>query len=288
MKQLNFKFNPMRKIVLVFLTSYFLLLFYSCHKDTQDIKQPNWTLVWQDEFNTIPSNGLPDSTKWTYDIGNGLGGWGNGEYEYYTNNTKNVSVDTVNGVGCLKITAIQESYAGASYTSARIKTLGLFQQTYGRFEARIKLPWGPGIWPAFWLLGANNQVVGWPQCGEIDIMELKGQQPSIVHGSLHGPGYSGGGAITQTYGLEFARFDTDYHIFAVEWTEDHIDYYVDETMYERINKSDVEKKGEWVFDHPFYIILNLAVGGNYVSWPTADTKFPQTMYVDYVRVYKAN
>lgn len=146
------------------------------------------------------------------------------------------------------------------------------------------MPWGPGIWPAFWLLGADVETVGWPQCGEIDIMEYRGQETSTVHGTVHGPGYSGGQAITKRFDLTQARFDTDYHLFAVEWGGDYIDFYVDETLYQTITPDDLT--GPWVFNHPFYIILNVAVGGNYVGWPTSDTPFPQTMFVDYVRVYK--
>ncbi len=260
-----------------------MLTLWSC-EDTSEIKMHNWVLTWQDEFNTIPADTLPDSTKWTYDLG--AGGWGNGEWQNYTNSTQNVSIakDSLDGTGFLKITA---SYDSTTYTSARIKTQGLFEQGYGRFEARIKMPWGPGMWPAFWLLGNNNETVDWPQCGEIDIMEYKGQEPNIVHGTVHGPVLYGGKAITQTFGLENARFDTDYHLYAVEWTEGNIDFYVDETLYKRITKSEVESKGgTWVYDHPFYIILNLAVCGNFVGTSVAGTVFPQTMYVDYVRVYK--
>lgn len=270
----------------LYVTKYalFLLLvvtLWSC-EDNSEIKKHNWELTWQDEFNTIPANKLPDATKWSFD--EGAGGWGNAEWQTYTRSSQNVSVDTVDGTGCLKITA---NYDGTTFTSGRIKTLGLYEQSYGRFEARIKLPWGPGIWPAFWLLGNNKAIVDWPQCGEIDIMEYKGQEPNIVHGTVHGPGLFSGKAITQTYGFENARFDTDYHVYAVEWTGDEIDFYVDETLYRRISKSEVESKGgTWVYDHPFYIILNLAVCGNFVGNSVVGTVFPQTMYVDYVRVYK--
>jgi beta-glucanase (GH16 family) len=173
---------------------------------------------------------------------------------------------------------------GSAYTSARIVTRGLFEQTYGRFEARIKLPWGQGIWPAFWLLGSNFTEVGWPACGEIDIMEYRGQETSIVHGTVHGPGYSAGNGVTERYSLQNGRFDTDFHLFAVEWGRDYIDFYVDNNLYQTITPDDVS--GEWVFDHPFYIILNIAVGGSYVGPPNETTVFPQSMLVDYVRVYE--
>lgn len=250
---------------------------WSCD-DTPKIEKHDWKLVWQDEFE-IP--GTPDATKWIYDIGKGPNndGWGNAELQTYTNKAENIIVAD----GNLKITAIKN---GNNFTSARIKTSGLFEQSYGRFEARIKLPWGPGIWPAFWMLGNDINTKGWPQCGEIDIMEGKGQEPNIIHGTLHGPGYSGGAAITDSYGFENARFDTDYHLYAVEWTESSIDFYVDDVLYNRISPTQVT--GEWVYNHPFFIILNVAVGGNYVGWPTSATPFPQTMYVDYVRVYQEN
>ncbi|MDO8971752.1 MAG: glycoside hydrolase family 16 protein, partial [Saprospiraceae bacterium] len=223
------------------------------------------------------------ATKWTYDIGIGPGndGWGNQELEYYTDRTENAALD---GAGNLAITARSESFGGRSFTSARLKTKGIFAQTYGRFEARIKMPWGPGIWPAFWMLGDNIDEVAWPQCGEIDIMEYRGQEPNLVHGSLHGPGYSGGAAITKSFGFTNDRFDVDFHVFAVEWGENYIDYFVDDTLYLRIKPEDVP--GEWVYNQPFFIILNVAVGGNYVGFPTPQTPFPQTMLVDYVKVYK--
>lgn len=243
-------------------------------EDTSEIEDRNWQLVWEDNFET---DGAPDPGKWTYDLGGG--GWGNNELQIYTNQPENVVVEN----GNLKITAIRN---GNTFTSARLLTKGLFEQAYGRFEARIKLPYGPGIWPAFWMLGNNIDEEPWPQCGEIDIMEYRGQQPNLIHGSLHGPGYSGGSPITKTYGFPNDRFDVDYHVFAVEWGEDFIHFYVDETIYQAVTPDDVKDKGEWVYDHPFFILLNIAVGGNYVGFPTSETPFPQTMYVDYVRVYE--
>lgn len=257
-----------------------LFTFLSCQDDGNDIVQRNWQLVWEDDFDGVTGES-PDSAKWTYDIGTGANGWGNSELQYYTDRPENISMD---GEGNLAITARSESFGGSGFTSARIKTQNLFDQTYGRFEARLKTPWGPGIWPAFWMLGSNINEVSWPQCGEIDIMELRGQQPNLINGTLHGPGYSGGSAITKVFGFENDRFDVDYHLFAVEWGVDYIDFFVDETLYQRLTPDDV--KGEWVFDHPFFMILNVAVGGNYVGFPTAQTPFPQTMLVDYVKVYK--
>lgn len=272
----------MKKIRLILIQCVSLLtivlVFSACTDEEQTLENRNYTLAWEDEFDG-PSGQLPDATKWTFDIGTD---WGNAQLEYDTDRPENVSLD---GNGNLAIIARKESFAGSAFTSGRIKTQGLFDQAYGRFEARIKMPWGPGIWPAFWLLGADIDAVGWPQCGEIDIMEYRGQETNLIHGSIHGPGYSGGAAVTKSFGFADNRFDTDFHVFAVEWTAEYIDFFVDETLYQRIEPEDAS--GEWVYDHPFFIILNVAVGGNYVGFPTDQTPFPQTMLVDYVRVYQA-
>jgi beta-glucanase (GH16 family) len=260
-----------------------LITLFGCEKDnSQKLVQRNWQLVWSDEF-TGSVGTSPDAAKWVFDIGNGPNndGWGNSELEYYTNRTTNASLD---GNGNLMITARRESYSGSAFTSARIKTSGLFAQPYGRFEARIKMPYGPGIWPAFWLLGSNIDTIGWPKCGEIDIMELRGQKPNIINGTVHGPGYSGSAAITKSFAFENDRFDVDFHLFAIEWGKDYIDFYVDNTLYQEITPKNIT--GDWVFNHPFFILLNVAVGGNYVGFPSDQTPFPQTMLVDYVKVYK--
>jgi beta-glucanase (GH16 family) len=241
-------------------------------EDNSGLEDRTYQLVWQDEFNT---NGAPDASKWVFDLG--AGGWGNSELQTYTNDPQNITISD----GSLMITAINN---GGSFTSARIKTQGLFAQKYGRIEASIKTPYGPGMWPAFWMLGENIETTPWPQCGEIDIMELRGQEPHIVHGTIHGPGYSGGNPITKSYALVNGRFDTDFHLYAVEWDQDKIDFFVDDFLYQRIERDDVP--GEWVYDQPFFIILNLAVGGNYVGFPTAQTPFPQKLTIDYVRVYQ--
>lgn len=260
------------------LLSIFLLSIAGCSSDeNQKVDHKNWQLTWSDEFDGAAGD-LPDNSKWAFDLGNN-GGWGNAELETYTNSPDNVSMD---GNGNLVITAIKN---GNSFTSARITTKNKFTQAYGRFEARLKTPYGPGVWPAFWMLGDNSDTVSWPQCGEIDIMELRGQAPSTINGTIHGPGYSGGSAITSSYSLLDSRFDVDFHIFAVEWDADKIDFFVDDYLYKRISKSDVKAKGEWVYDHPFYLILNVAVGGNYVGFPTNLTPFPQSMTIDYVKVY---
>ncbi len=271
------KFNI--KAIATYAVSLILILGISGCETSETQTVVNFTnLVWQDNFDT---DGAPDASKWTYDIGTGTNGWGNNELQYYTNRPENVKVQN----GMLEITAIKESYMGSGYTSARILTKGLFERTYGRFEARIKLPWGQGIWPAFWLLGddSNGSVI-WPQIGEIDIMEYRGQEPTITHGSVHGPGYSGGSPVTKSYELTNDRFDTGFHVFGIEWGPNYINYYVDDVLYNQITPSDAN--GEWVFnDNSFYIIMNMAVGGSFVGPPNNGTVFPQTMYVDYVRVY---
>lgn len=242
----------------------------------------NWQLVWEDEFNGN-SGELPDTTKWVFDIGRGNNGWGNQESQYYTSLPENTSKD---GKSNLVITAIKKNYEGASYTSGRIKTKGTFEQKYGRFEARLKSPSGQGMWPAFWMLGNNVDTVGWPLCGEIDIMELRGQLPTIALGTLHGPSYSGDKAISTKNTLVNSRYDNSFHVFAVEWDENKIDFFVDDYLYRRIEKSEIETKGQWVFDHPFFLILNVAVGGNFVGSPDVFLPNQQSMTIDYVRVYK--
>lgn len=276
MYKINNKKGFVKAVFMSFITLVILTTTNCSTDETQTVA--NFTeLVMQDEFNT---DGAPNSALWNYDIGNGVNGWGNNELEYYTDRTENVKVEN----GYLLITAKEEQFNGSSYTSAKLTTNGLFEQAYGRFEARIRLPYGQGMWPAFWLLGANCDEVIWPQCGEIDIMEYRGQEPTTVHGTVHGPGYSAGDAITKSFSLENDRFDTGFHVFGIEWTSEYINYYVDNKLYNQITPADVP--GEWVFNQPFYIIINLAVGGNYVGYPNSETVFPQTMLVDYVRVYK--
>lgn len=272
------KINKFKRIRIQSALLLMVIIFWGCERDNfQKLDERNWQITWSDEFNGLAGQ-LPDASRWTFDLGTGQGGWGNSELQSYTNSPANISMDDQ---GNLVITAINE---GNRFTSARIKTQGLFAQKYGRFEARIKTPYGPGLWPAFWMLGDNIETVPWPGCGEIDIMELRGQEPHIIHGTIHGPGYSGGNPITGSYALVNDRFDADFHIYAIEWDKDKIDFFVDDYLYQRIERSDVP--GEWVYDQPFFILLNVAVGGNYVGFPTAQTPFPQKMYIDYVRVYQ--
>jgi beta-glucanase (GH16 family) len=258
-----------------------------CLTEPQPLK--NLSLVWADEFDG-PAGQLPNSANWQFDLGTD---WGNQELQCYTDRATNASLD---GAGNLVITARQESYSSTetrgsaaapcvsnSYTSARLTTMGLREQEMGRFEARIKIPSSTGLWSAFWMLGADVQTVGWPRAGEIDILENFGRTPSAIFGSLHGPRYSGANALTRRYDLPSGRFDAAFHTFAVEWSSDRINWFVDSTLYQSIKKSYVP--GDWVFDHKFYLLLNLAVGGG-PPGPPSGTVFPQAMVVDYVRVYR--
>jgi beta-glucanase (GH16 family) len=237
-------------------------------------------LTLQDEFDT---DGPPNPDIWNFDIGTGQNGWGNNELQYYTDRPENVTVNN----GYLIITARQESFEGSNYTSARLVTKNKFEQRYGRFEARMRLPYGQGMWPAFWMLGADIDTNPWPGCGEIDIMENKGRTPSIVSSAVHGPGYSAGQAIFKEYDFVNDRVDTGFHVYGIEWGPGYINFYVDDVLYNQITPEDVT--GEWVFDNgPFFLLLNLAVGGTFDGPPNAETVFPQSIVVDYVRVYKNN
>lgn len=255
-----------------------MLVIQSCDTDeTQTVATFN-NLIMADEFDV---EGAPNPSMWTYNIGTGQDGWGNQELQYYTDRPENVRVEN----GYLLITAREESFEGSNYTSGRIITKGLFEEQYGRFEARIRLPYGKGMWPAFWLLGANIDEVSWPQCGEIDIMENGGSKPTIVSSAVHGPGYNAGLAIFKEYDFEDERVDNQFHIYGMEWAPGIINFYVDGDLYHTIRPEDVT--GEWVFDNgPFFMILNLAVGGVFDGNPNSETVFPQTMVVDYVRVYQ--
>ena len=240
-----------------------------------------WVQTWADEFEGAAGQ-RADASKWGAEVGGS--GWGNNEQEYYTDSAANASLD---GKGNLAMVARKEALGGRSYTSARLITKGRFEQQYGKFEARIKLPTGQGLWPAFWMLGANGDTKAWPACGEIDIMEQRGQEPLLNHGSLHGPGYSGGAAITRAYPLAGpATFHDDFHVFTVEWDPAQIVFSVDGEPYQIVKASALPESKPWVYDHPFYLILNVAVGGDYVGNVSAATAFPQTMLVDWVHAYQ--
>jgi beta-glucanase (GH16 family) len=234
-------------------------------------ERTGWNLVWSDEFN----GDQLDRTNWAFDLG--ANGWGNAEMEEYTNSTDNVRVEN----GQLIIEARKDDKATYGYSSARIKTQGLHTWQYGRVEARLKLPSGQGIWPAFWMLGDG---ASWPGGGEIDIMEMIGKQPNTIYTTMHGPGYSGAKGIGSHIDLPDGSLQNDFHIYAVEWEPNEIRWYVDDNQIFKVSSTDVP--GKWVFDHPFFIIMNVAVGGGWPGFPDSSTIFPQQMLVDYLRVYQ--
>jgi beta-glucanase (GH16 family) len=242
-----------------------------------------WTLTWSDEFDT---GSRPDESRWVYDLGGG--GWGNRELQTYTNRAENAALRD----GALVITARAEQWTGSDriardYTSARLKTKDRVAQTYGKFEARIQVPRGQGLWPAFWALGVDIDAVGWPECGEIDVMENIGREPTTIHGTLHGPGYSGGGAMSaSTSSADGRPFADAFHLYAVEWEPGEIRWYVDGRQYFSRNASDLPAGARWVFDRDHFLLLNVAVGGDWPGNPDATTTFPQEMKVDYVRAYR--
>jgi beta-glucanase (GH16 family) len=261
---------------------------------TDDVLPENWQLIWSDEFDD-PVGTMPDALIWQPEIGdgmlNGLTGWGNAELEYYTDSSENTSAD---GEGNLVITARKidaESsnllcwYGPCEYTSARLITRDRLELEYGRVEARIKLPSGQGLWSAFWLLGNNLDEVSWPQSGEIDILENIGREPATAYGTLHGPGYSGSEGIGAGYDLADGNLSDDFYVYAVEWSPDQIRWFIDDTNYFTATPESLPDGTEWVYNHPFFIILNLAVGGNWPGAPDETTTFPQTMQVDYLRVF---
>lgn len=234
---------------------------------------PNWNLVWSDEFN---GNAL-NSANWSAEIGTGQNGWGNNELQYYTNRPENVRVAD----GNLVITARKEPYGGMNYTSARIKTQNLKSFTYGKIEARIKLPSGQGLWPAFWMLGSNIDALGWPKCGEIDIMERVNNNPH-VNGTVH---WDAGGHAD--YGRASGNLDfSQYHVYSIEWDSKYIRWFVDGQEYNAFYIENGTGNTE-EFQRPFFLLLNLAVGGNWPGSPDPSTPFPAQMLVDYVRVYQA-
>ncbi|MDP9394060.1 MAG: ricin-type beta-trefoil lectin domain protein [Actinomycetota bacterium] len=245
-----------------------------------------WTPVWIEDFNGAAGTS-PDPAKWNFDLGGG--GWGNAELQNYTNRPSNVSHD---GAGNLVITARQENfgscwYGACTHTSGRILTQGKFTQQYGRIEARLRVPAGQGLWPAFWMLGQDIGSVGWPNSGEIDIMEILGHETNKTYGTIHGPGYSGAGSTGTSYTLPSGNFSSGFHTFRVEWGPDWIRWYVDDVHFATRTPADVGGN-PWVFNKPFFIILNLAVGGNWPGSPNASTPFPAQYVIDYVATYQAS
>ena len=236
--------------------------------------RPGWNLVWHDEFD----GPVLDPTNWTFDRGGS--GWGNQELQAYTDLPQNVRVE--NGMLVIEAREEPELVGARHHSSARIKTQGLHAWQYGRIEARIKLPYGQGIWPAFWMLGDNMR--GWPASGEIDILEFIGREPDRIYATVHAPGYSGGEGVGSHILVPAESLRNDFHVYAIEWEENEIRWYFDDQQYFKLTPQDVPDA--WIFDHPFFIILNLAVGGRWPGYPDETTVFPQFLYVDHVRVYQ--
>jgi beta-glucanase (GH16 family) len=255
----------------------------------------NWRLIWSDEFDA-PAGSPPDPAKWNFDLGHGSNGWGNGELQAYTDSIDNVFHD---GRGNLVIRAIRD--AAGNYTSARLQTGSPGASTHttdlswrhGKIAARMKLPYGQGVWPAFWMLGENFQSAGWPACGEIDIMEAFGTFQTSGNrnsGTIHGPGYSGGNGISKSYTLPAGQtiYD-DFHVYAIEWQPDSIEFFVDGAAFHKVTPASLPPGRQWVFNAPFFILLNLAIGGptTFLGTPSPSAPFPaQDLLVDYVRVYQ--
>lgn len=237
-----------------------------------------WKLFWSDEFDYI---GLPDSTKWDYETGGS--GWGNNEWQYYTHANKD-NAEVSNGL--LHLRALKTDYDNKHYTSARLITRGKQEFHYGKIEIRAKLPAGRGLWPAFWMLGSNIDQAGWPDCGEVDIMEHVGFQPDSVFGTVHTAAYNH--MIGTQKGKKIYIKDpyTNFHVYAVEWSPEKMDFYLDGQQYYSV-ANEHKTSAEWPFDKPFYLLLNIAVGGNLGGKQGVDDAvFPATMEVDYIRVYK--
>ncbi|NKB70668.1 MAG: family 16 glycosylhydrolase [Candidatus Latescibacteria bacterium] len=247
-----------------------------------NIPPTGWELVWYDEF----SGAVVDTAKWAFQPGDGcalgLCGWGNDELQWYQ------AANTRLEAGDLVITAKQESHSGYQYTSSRLRTRGKGDWTYGRFDIRARLPTGRGIWPALWMLPTDEEYGGWAASGEIDIAELLGHEPNIVHGTTHyGGPWPRNTSTAGKYTLDEGLFADDYHLFTLEWEETELRWYIDGTLYHRQNKWHSDQGAYPApFDRRFHLLINIAVGGNWPGAPDASTVFPQEMRIDYVRVYK--
>jgi beta-glucanase (GH16 family) len=264
---------------------------------TGDLTSTQWTLRWADEF-TGPAGTPPNPNRWKYEIGdgalNGIPGWGNSEFQYYTDDPANAALDG-NGNLRLRLSAVNTAttdllcyYGPCRYTSARLLTQDRAAFQYGKIEARIKLPPTDqsGVWPAFWALGTDITEVGWPQSGEIDIMEYVSRVPDEIFGTLHGPGYSGGASYGNT--INIPNLTDDFHTYTIEWWENHIIWYVDGVKFHEARNTDAFLSGkEWVYNHPFFLLLNVAIGGNFGGTISEQLTLPQDTLVDYVRVYQA-
>jgi beta-glucanase (GH16 family) len=237
-----------------------------------------WSLVWSETFDG-PAGSAPDRARWN--VIDGVVAW-NGELQYYTARPLNIELD---GAGKLAIHLLRDSsIAGYDYTSGRLTTEGHFTQVYGRFEARIRMVQGQGVWPAFWMLGNNCDLAIWPSCGGIDVAEAYGQSPSTVLAGIHAPGYPDT-ELVSGYVLGGAPLlSEDFHVYAVEWEPEEIRWYVDGVLWQTRRPADIPAGATWPFDHPFFMILDLAIGGQYAGNPDIGTVLPQTMLIDYVRV----
>lgn len=243
------------------------------------------SLVWSDEFNG-PAGTRPDPRSWNFETG-GVGA-SNHELQCYTTSAAN---SAENGQGEMVITALNErghvcdNGKTYNYTSARLTTKEKITTQYGRLAIRAQVPTAPGTWPAFWALGSNITKVGWPAAGEIDAMEVIGSAPSVIHGTVHGANRNGAAySVQQTYDVK-ENLNNAFHIFAVDWTPTQIQFSLDGHVYGVTTKSAVSKAGNWAFDQPFYLLINLAIGGDWPGSPTAKTTWPQRYIIDWVRVY---
>ncbi len=239
------------------------------------LDRPGWELAWHDEFDGT----AVDRTRWAFDQG---GLWNNGELQFYTDRPENVRIEG----GWLVLEARREEYFGNDYTSARLKTAGLASFRYGRIEARMQVPAGQGLWPAFWMMGDDRPQVGWPGCGEIDIVEVIGREPATAHATVHGARFHGTTGIHRAYTLPHGTLADAPHVFAIEWEPAVIRWYLDDVLYQTVTPADLPVPAEWPFDKPFFVLLNLAVGGSWPGDPDAGTRFPAQLRVDWVRVYR--
>jgi len=259
----------------IFLTTLCLMVLCASYS-----QQKEWKLIWSDEFD---QPGLPDSAKWLFETEGNAWGWGNNELQYYTD--RKLSNAFISN-GTLNIKVLQEKVVGKQYTSARISTAGKFDFTYGKVEVRAKLPGGVGIWPAIWMLGSSISHTKWPDCGEIDIMEHVGYIKDSIFGTVHTAAYNHVIGTQKGKTVFINQPYTAFHLYGIEWTSERIDFLMDGNVYYSITNEHKTEK-EWPFDKPFYLILNVAVGGNFGGKMGVDDKiFPATMEVDYVRVYQ--
>jgi beta-glucanase (GH16 family) len=269
----------LKSIVLIF--SLFLMQTASCSENStqnkNDAEEPGWKLVWSDEFDSTAI----DTNKWNFEIGTGSNGWGNNELQYYTDRLANASVLN----GWLVIEAKKENYQGKEYTSARMTTRYKGDWINGRYEIRARLPFGPGTWPAIWMLPSDWEYGGWPNSGEIDIMEHVGRDPGRVHGTVHTGAYNHSIGTQKGGSTMVGDFSDQFHNYSIEWNQEKISFFVDSTHYFTFSNDSVDSS-TWPFDKRFHMMLNLAIGGNWPGSPDGTTQFPQRLYIDYVRVYQ--